>query len=76
MSKKLSNWSAPGDKPPSVGVWQTKDREGRIAFNHWDGYGCGPSCTSVEAAYEARNMYRSNWGTRSFRDLALAALNK
>ena len=69
MSKKLSNWSAPGDKPPSVGVWQTRDREGMIAFNQWDGYGYGPSSESAEDAYKSRNMYRFDGITRSFRGL-------
>ena len=40
MTRRLSDWSKPGEPPPMVGVWETKlahETEGCGTYQHWNG---------------------------------------
>ncbi len=69
MTRRLSDWSKPGEKPPMVGVWET-DYCGRASFNFWNGRTWGPSHQTVRAAYRFREGYQFRGETWLFRGLA------
>ncbi len=73
MTRRLSDWSKPGEKPPMVGVWETDLFSGvDPVFQGWDGQCYGlPASTPTRAAFELQHcrirIYRS---TVCFRGLA------
>ena len=72
MTPKLSNWSAPGEKPPCVGVWATdylnKDSP---TYQYFDGAEFRRARGSPYWAYEDRNLPSAcNQSTVRFRGLA------
>lgn len=74
MNRKLSNWSAPGERPPCVGVWETNDtKDIRIGglYNYWNGKKWMGSAYSPSSAYLCREFKSclDNKNTR-FRGLA------
>ena len=52
MTRRLSDWSKPGEKPPMVGVWET-DFCNR-SYQHWNGEWWGYASEAVDTAYENR----------------------
>lgn len=59
MKRKLSDWSAFGEKPPSVGVWETHVVNDQIIgglYNYWNGDGYGLSELSPYMAYQSRTI--------------------
>ncbi len=66
MTRKLSNWSEPGEKPPMVGVWETCYSDfSCVYFQYWNGKFYGSCANSPQQAYDVRNF-------RSYRNLKLA----
>ena len=59
MTRRLSDWSKPGEKPPMVGVWETDYLRGRKTvrrcFQYWDGYRWHWADRTVQDAYEMRD---------------------
>lgn len=56
MTRKLSNWSEPGQKPPRAGVWETCATQfGAKYYQHWNGMFYGLCSPSIEEAYENRS---------------------
>ena len=76
MTRKLSKWSKPGEKPPMVGVWMTDysaAMESRTAFTYqyWDGYSWKYAMPTVFWAYSMRREPSfCNQTTVRFRGLA------
>ena len=58
MTRKLSNWSKPGEKPPMVGVWETDPGGGLRGFNYWDGECYGPTRATPFQAFLDRGLYK------------------
>ena len=74
MTRRLSDWSKPGEKPPRVGVWETKlkwqsNLPYRI-FQHWNGMFYGLGCASPEIASKYANIASSEQEIVRFRGLA------
>ena len=78
MTRRLSKWSKPGEKPPMVGVWETKlidepepDPNGVRFFQHWNGefYGC-TEATAQDAKTSAGNVSSICMEKICFRGLA------
>ena len=53
MTRKLSNWSKPGEKPPMVGVWLT---DYGTRYQYWDGRRWRCAMDSPRAAFNARGI--------------------
>ena len=53
MTRRLSDWSEPGEKPPMVGVWETDYRaaKNKRAFQYWNESFWGVRC---DTEYEAK----------------------
>lgn len=61
MNRKLSAWSKPGEKPPCVGVWETRQPVDRYVhgpyYNYWNGQTWRESAKSPKEAYTRRRIY-------------------
>ena len=61
MNRKLSAWSKPGEKPPCVGVWETRQPIDvyipRRYYNFWNGRSWSASARSPKEAYKRRKIY-------------------
>ena len=72
MTRKLSNWSKPGEKPPMVGVWMTDFYlPPRYSYQYWDGNEWRCAAEAPGSAHElqyARSV--CNPSTVRFRGLA------
>ena len=57
MTRRLSKWSKPGEKPPRVGVWETcSPKFDTVFFQHWNGEFYGLCSDTPHDAYETRNI--------------------
>ena len=57
MTRRLSKWSKPGEKPPMVGVWETRSPEfDNVFFQHWNGKFYGLCSDTPHDAYEGRHI--------------------
>lgn len=72
MTKKLSAWSQPGEKPPCVGVWETDyATDDGPTYQYWDGLAFRCAGFSPEDALWGK--WRTSWCDQSmvrFRGLA------
>ena len=71
MTRRLSNWSKPGEKPPMVGVWETHTGNFDTLYQHWNGKAWGAYSISVDGAYRGQDRpSQSNPLRIRFRGLA------
>ena len=55
MDKKLSDWSAPGEKPRMVGVWKTDYSKGfKDVYQYFDGKEFKGASATAKGAFSAR----------------------
>lgn len=57
MTRRLSKWSKPGEKPPMVGVWKTDFRSTPDwpTYQYWNGREWKCAADSVQVAYVLRH---------------------
>ena len=71
MTRRLSDWSKPGETPPMVGVWETDLGGGLRGFNHWNGECYGPTRATPSEAFWDRGLYQCQ-ATHTWRFRGLA----
>ena len=72
MTRRLSDWSKPGEKPPMVGVWMTNFYDAPdYSYQYWDGNEWRCAAEDPGSAHELRYAPSScTQSTVRFRGLA------